>query len=265
MTVASRPSPAVHPDAALIVAMADAARAIARRYFRQDLGLMMKGDSSPVTLADKEIEASLREMLSRLAPEDGVYGEEMPPVGLSRSRLWVIDPIDGTGAFATGSPLFGVLLGLIEDGVPQFGLIDASATGERWVARRGHGATLDGSPCRASKATTLAGASVSATSIHAYGEAARAAFDRISAKAAITRLGGDCYAYGLLAAGHLDAVIETDLKPYDYMPLLPVIEEAGGVITDWDGEPLTLRSRGDVVAAATAELHDEILRTLRQG
>lgn len=245
-------------DRALLDAMLDAARAIALTHFRTFPDVAMKQDASPVTRADRDIEAHLHAMLAENAPRDGVLGEEMAPVGLERARLWVIDPIDGTGAFATGSPLFGVLVALVEGGVPVLGAIDACATGERWVARRGAGATLDGRRCRTSGRRTLAEASVAATALHAFAPGDRASFERVGAAAAITRLGGDCYAYGLVAAGHLDAVIETDLKPYDYMALIPVIEEAGGVITDWNGAALTLQSDGRVIAAASAALHAEI-------
>jgi fructose-1,6-bisphosphatase/inositol monophosphatase family enzyme len=174
----------------------------------------------------------------------------------------VIDPIDGTGAFATGSPLFGCLIGLLVGGRADLGVIDAPAMGERWTARRGEGATLNDVPCRVSGCARLADASVSSTSIHLYAPEPLAAFHRVAAHAAGARLGGDCYAYGLVAAGHLDAVVETGLQPYDYLPIVPIIEEAGGVITDWSGAPLTLTSRGDVVAAASLSLHAELLQHL---
>lgn len=254
---------AMDADLILLTDMAEAARAIALRYFRKEIGLTMKSDASPLTLADREIETRLRQMLALRAPDDGIFGEEMPPMGLDRSRLWVIDPIDGTGAFATGSPLFGVLFGLLAKGVPVLGAIDACATGERWIGCAGSGAWLNGNPCRTSGRRALEGASIGSTAIHSYRPEARAAFDRLAARAAITRLGGDCYAYGLVAAGHLDAVIETGLKPYDFLPIVPIIEAAGGVITDWLGAPLTLHSEGHVVAAATGELHQEICVLLR--
>ena len=263
MTAGESAGTAMDADLTLLTDMADAARAIALRYFRKEIGLTMKSDASPVTQADREIEDRLRQMLALHAPDDGVFGEEMPPTGLDRPRLWVIDPIDGTGAFATGSPLFGTLFGLLNEGVPAIGAIEASATGERWIGRVGSGAWLNGSPCQTSGQTRLQGASIGSTAIHAYAPEARAAFDRLAARAAITRLGGDCYIYGLVAAGHLDAVIETGLKPYDFVPIVPIIEAAGGVITDWQGAPLTLRSEGHVVAAASAELHEEICALLR--
>jgi histidinol phosphatase-like enzyme (inositol monophosphatase family) len=263
MTAGKSAGRAMEADLTLLDDMADAARAIALRYFRKDIGLTMKSDASPVTRADREIEDHLRRMLALHAPDDGVFGEEMPPTGLDRPRLWVIDPIDGTGAFATGSPLFGTLFGLLNEGVPSIGAIEASATGERWIGCAGGEAWLNERPCRTSGCTRLARASIGATAINAYAPEARAAFDRLAARAAITRLGGDCYSYGLVAAGHLDAVIETGLKPYDFVPIVPIIEAAGGVMTDWQGAPLTLHSEGHVVAAASTELHEEICALLR--
>lgn len=249
-------------DEDLAARMADAARIIAVRHFRQDLSLSFKPDLSPVTVADREVEARLREMVSRERPGDGVLGEEMENVGLSAERVWVVDPIDGTGAFATGSPLFGTLIGLLVSGRPTLGVIDAAALGERWVAALGRGAWFNGAACRTSGRTRLETASVSSTSIHAYDARDLAAFRRVSDGAAITRLGGDCYAYGLLAAGHLDAVVEVGLQPYDYLPIVPIVTEAGGAMTDWSGAPLTTGSSGKVVAAATPELHLQIVERL---
>ncbi|MCU0906632.1 MAG: inositol monophosphatase family protein [Rhodobacteraceae bacterium] len=249
-------------DMEIASALADVARGIAMRHFRKGLEVSFKSDLSPVTVADREVEAALREMLGRLVPADGILGEEMESFGLERARVWVIDPIDGTGAFATGSPLFGCLIGLLVGGRPALGVIDAPATGERWTALQGAGATLNGLPCRVSGCARLADASVSSTSIHLYAPEPLAAFQRVTARAACARLGGDCYAYGLVAAGHLDAVVETGLQPYDYLPIVPIIEEAGGHITDWSGAPLDLTSRGDVVAAASLSLHAELLEHL---
>lgn len=246
-------------DTAFAQVLADKAGAIAMAYFRKPNGLALKGDASPVTLADTEIEAMIRNAVETTFPEDGLFGEETGVTGIDRDRLWVVDPIDGTGAFATGSPLFGVLISLLKNGQPELGLIDASATGERWIARRGQGSFMNGIACRTSGRTSLVAAAIGSTSVHAYGPAERSFFQRVSQRAAITRLGGDCYAYGLVALGQLDAVIETDLKPYDFMAVVPVIEEAGGVVTDWQGLPLTIYSTGKVIAAATPELHAEIL------
>lgn len=249
-------------DIEIAMQMADKAREIALRYFRMELGLSMKEDRTPVTLADREIERVLRDMLAAKRSGDGIFGEEWPASGPDLPRQWVIDPIDGTGAFATGSPLFAALIGLLDKGVPILGIIDACALQERWIAWRGQ-ATFNGTPCRTSGQQNLRHASIGSTAVHQYSDADYAVFERISNRASISRLGGDSYAYGLVASGHLDAVIETGLKPYDYLPILPVIEAAGGVMTDWAGQPLNFSSHGDVVAAATPELHAELIEQIK--
>jgi inositol-phosphate phosphatase / L-galactose 1-phosphate phosphatase / histidinol-phosphatase len=249
-------------DIDVALQMADKAREIALRYFRMDIGLSMKSDRTPVTLADREIERVLRDMLAETRSGDGVFGEEWPASGPEMPRQWVIDPIDGTGAFATGSPLFGALIGLMDKGTPILGIIDACALQERWVAWRGK-ATFNGTPCHTSGQQSLRGASIGSTAVHQYADSDYAAFQRVSSRASITRLGGDSYAYGLVASGHLDAVIETGLKPYDYLPILPIIEAAGGIMTDWAGQPLGFSSQGHVVAAATPELHAELIAQIK--
>ncbi len=242
--------------------IADEARVIALKYYRHWHGLQMKSDHSPVTLADREIEQLVRAGIEAGFPGDGVFGEETGITGGNRDRLWIIDPIDGTGAFATGNPLFGLLLGFCVAGQPVVGMLDAPVMGERWIAVRGQGATMNGTPCRTSGRTRLEEAAISCTAFHAYGPKERASFQAVSDRAALTRLGGDCYAFGLVALGHLDAVVECELQPYDYLPLVPIIEEAGGRMTDWQGNRLTTSSEGRVVAAASAELHEQIMGVL---
>jgi len=259
MSVAIPLSDQLGIEVAFANAFADKARVIALRYFRQPHGLTMKADETPVTMADTEIEAVFRDEAEVRFAQDGIFGEETGVSGQERDRIWVIDPIDGTGAFATGSPQFGVLLSLVTKGRAEFGIIDACAMGERWFARRGSGATLNGVACAVSGQITLANASISSTSIHQYEAWERQVFDRLASAAAFARLGGDCYAYGLLAAGHLDLVIECALKPFDFMALTVIIEEAGGVISDWNGQPLSLKADGRVLASASYELHNEAL------
>lgn len=246
------------------ISFADSARDIAMSYFRKSNGLAWKPDETPVTLADTEIEAAFRDLVQAQFPDDGIFGEETGVSGLERPRVWVVDPIDGTGSFATGSPLFGVLLSLVVGDRAVFGVIDACATGERWTAQRGTGASLNDAACVTSGQATLEGASLASTAIHLLAAHERRVFDRLSSKAAITRLGGDCYAYGLLASGHLDLIVEAGLKPFDFMALTVIIEEAGGVISDWQGQPLTLNSRGEVLAAASADLHAQALRIIQE-
>lgn len=243
--------------------LADAARRIVPTYFRKPLTVDIKADDSPVTLADREIERVLREMIAATYPDHGIFGEEQGVEGIDRRHVWVIDPIDGTKSFISGFPLFGTLIALLQDGVPVLGVVEASAMVERWVGIAGVGSWLNGTPCHTSDRKHLDMARLYATSPEQFSGDDRARFDLVSSKAALRRFGGDCYAYALVASGHIDAVVETGLKPYDYLPLAPVIQAAGGVMTDWQGAPLSLRSDGHVVAAATPELHSEIMELLR--
>ena len=264
------PSPtagAALPDAEALAAfaahLADLARPLALSYFRTPVGVDWKADLSPVTAADRAVERALRTAIAERWPDHGILGEEEDAVGLDRRVIWVVDPIDGTKSFMTGLPLFGTLVAALVDGRPLVGVIEVPALGERWVGVAGAATCLDGVPCRTSPVIRLVEARLYATSPDMFDPAEAAAFAALEAQVALRRFGGDCCAYGLLASGHVELVVEADLKPYDFMALVPVVEGAGGVITDWTGAPLTLASRGQVVAAANADLHAAALATLR--
>ncbi len=235
-------------------ALADEARAVARRGFRRRLAVDRKADATPVTAIDREIERRLRERIATQRPGDGVLGEEHGCDGAGRARVWIIDPIDGTKSFITGSPLFGSLVALVQDGEPVLGVIEMPALHERFIGAGGS-TTLAGRRCAASNRADLARASCSTTEPGSLG-ALDAALDRA---VALRRYSADCYAYCQLALGCIDLVVEIGLKPYDFLPLVPVVRGAGGVISDWAGEPLRIDSAGDVLAAATPELHARAL------
>lgn len=245
--------------AAHAVKIADFAAKAAMGYFRGQLGTEFKADASPVTQADKGIETLVRIYLAEHFPDHGIFGEEHGIEGADRQRMWIIDPIDGTRSFLSGHPLFGFLLGHLLDGTPENGVIGMPALGEVFVGVKGEGATLNGNQIRSSDQTNLDEGILyinEAEKIYAdhpdvFGELTKAGQTR--------RFSYDCYPHALLAAGHVDAVIDYDLQPYDYLPLLVVIEESGGVITDWDGMSLTLNSDGRVLSAATPELHAQLL------
>ncbi|MCY1643424.1 inositol monophosphatase family protein [Methylorubrum sp. SL192] len=245
--------------------LAEAARPIALAYFRTPLDIVTKADESPVTLADRAIEVRLRGLIEARFPDHGIFGEEMgvkPGATPGSGPVWVIDPIDGTKSFVTGLPLFGTLVAFLDGGVPLVGLIDMPALGERWTGVPGQ-ARFGAEPARTSTCRSLSAARFFTTSPEGFAGADEARYRRLSAATALRRFGGDCYAYGLLASGHCDLIAETGLQPYDYMALVPVIRAAGGVITDWAGEDLTLASDGRVLAAATPDLHAEALAILR--
>lgn len=252
--------------AAFCEALADGARAVSCRHFRTATAVDTKADSSPVTRADRETEAFLRAQIAQAYPGAGLFGEEQGAGGLDSELLFVIDPIDGTKSFITGYPLFGTLLAVLRDGRPVVGVIDMPALDERWIGVAGAqtlyrwaGRTV---ACATGGGVALAQAAVNTTSPDMFEPDDWARFDALSKRARLRRFGGDCYQYGRLALGELDVVAEGDLKPYDYLALVPVIEGAGGTVTDWSGAPLGVDSDGRVLAAGNAALHAEALGAL---
>jgi histidinol phosphatase-like enzyme (inositol monophosphatase family) len=243
----------------------DASGAVIRPYFRAGVLADDKSDESPVTVADRLAEETLRRVLSQAFPDFGILGEEFPDHNLSAKHVWVIDPIDGTRAFITGRTSFCTLLGLLEDGVPVLGFIDQPVTGERWIGGRDAAARFKGNfggRIGPRPVATLAQAELSSTAPEMFVDDGAARFAKLQAQCKRVYWGGDAYAYGLLALGQIDIVAECGLKPWDWAALAPVIEAAGGVVTDWAGEKLRLGSDGSVLAAANAALHSAALKAL---
>jgi myo-inositol-1(or 4)-monophosphatase len=250
---------------AVAEAALDASGALIRPYFRAGVAADQKADESPVTVADRGAEELLRKILGEAFPDFGILGEEFPGVNLDARHVWVIDPIDGTRAFITGRPSFCTLLGLLEDGAPVLGYIDQPVTGERWVGGRDVPARFKGNfggrvGTRAGVA--LGGAELSSTAPEMFVGDGAARFARLQARCKRVYWGGDAYAYGLLALGQVDIVAECGLKPWDWAALAPVVEAAGGVVTDWAGKRLRLGSDGSVLAAANTELHAAAVEAL---
>lgn len=242
--------------------IAEIAADAARGYFRGRLGIEFKEDESPVTQADKGVEAEVRAYLSEHFPDHGVFGEEQGQTGVDRKHVWIIDPIDGTRSFLSGHPLFGFLLGHLTDGVPEVGVIGMPALNETFVGVRGAGATLQGEPIQVAKQTELDQAILFINEGEKIYRDHPDTFDRLTRAGQTRRFAYDCYPHALLAAGHVDAVVDYDLQPYDYLPVSAVVEAAGGIMTDWDGKPLSLASDGRVVSAATPGLHAQLLTLL---
>lgn len=216
-----------------------------------------KSDSSPVTEADRGAELVLRECLGARFPDHGIWGEEFGQDRADAEWVWLLDPIDGTRAFITGRPLFTTLISLLHRGRPVLGIIDQPATGERWVGVAGRPTLFRGpfggqAGCR--PCTGLADAELGCTAPDIFTPDLAPGFDRLRATCRRTTWGGDAYAYGLLALGSLDVVCEATLKPWDWAALLPVIEGAGGSLTDWRGAALTLDSPGEVLALGDPSL-----------
>ena len=243
----------------------DAAGAAIKPYFRANVATEQKPDDSPVTTADKTAEQILRAALSKAFPYHGLLGEELPAENTDARYVWVIDPIDGTRAFITGRPSFCTLLGLLEDGEPILGIIDQPITGERWIGGRETGAKFRnplGGKIGTRPIKTLPEAELSSTAPEMFVADGLEKFGRLKRQCRRVYWGGDAYAYGLLAIGQIDIVAESGLKPWDWAALAPVIEAAGGVVTDWHGNKLRLGSDGSVLATANATLHAAALEAL---
>lgn len=257
---------------------ADAARDITRARFREPLAIDDKAEGDafdPVTSADRDAEAIIRDHLERAHPDIGFLGEESAQASeraagraagssSSAGARWVVDPIDGTRAFISGMPLWGTLIALHDGCEVRLGLLDQPVIGERYVGQPGGAMLHAGGSVRrlaARRGRVLAEAVLCCTTpeMFAPGEEL-AAFERIARAARLVRYGGDCYAYAQLAAGHVDVVVESDLKPWDVQALIPIVRGAGGVLSDWSGGDGA--DGGQIVAAGSAELHAEVLARL---
>lgn len=248
--------------------LADRARAIALHHFRTPLDIMRKGDESPVTVADYEIERMLRQVIQERYPHHGIIGEEYGRT--PGESTWVLDPIDGTASFIAGNPLFGTLIGLLNSDEPIIGLIDIPALGERWTGDgkrtlfyAGNGRHMATVRAAVSSCESLDRARLYSTPLNVLPADGRDAIDALNERVVVWRPSCDCYAYGLLASGHCDLVLEDDLEPHDYLPIVPVVLGAGGWMTDWKGNPLGSHSGGRVIAAATRPLLDAAIDALK--
>jgi len=239
---------------------ADAAREITLKYFRQPLDIIQKLDKSPVTIADKETEHLIREIIQTAFPDHGFYGEETGQTDMHKNWTWVIDPIDGTASFSTGKPTFGTLIALCYQGKPQLGIIDHAALDDRWIGIKGKQTTYNGKPVKTnSNNTELTNATAYTTTPRMFTSETMPRYLAVADQCKFTIFGADCMAYGLVASGFSDLVIEADLKAYDYMAVAPVIEGAGGVISDWEGKELSLETKDQILAAANSQLHKAAL------
>ena len=248
---------------ALAAALADAAGAAIRPYFRTPLAVDEKADLSPVTAADRAAERAMRELIAARFPAHGIVGEEYGSERADAEFVWVLDPIDGTKSFISGVPLFGTLIALAQRGRPILGVIDQPISGERWIGAAGRQTTHNGRAARCRACPGLAAATVFATTPAMFEGADAEAFARVAGGAKLVRYGADCYAYGLVALGFVDVVIEASLKPYDFGAMLPIVEGAGGIATDWNGAPLGLASDGRVLIAGDRRTHSDALARLQ--
>ncbi|HIF58448.1 MAG TPA: histidinol-phosphatase [Rhodospirillales bacterium] len=244
--------------------LADIARPIVTNYFRSDIKILDKENLTPVTAADREAETAIRIVLESECPKHGILGEEFGSHNLDAEYVWIIDPIDGTKAFVTGKPLFGTLIALCKNGSPVLGIIDQPILKERWIGAIGHPTTHNGNLISTRACKRIGDAWLSATSPDMFKGKHETAFKQLAGKVKFPLYGGDCYSYGLLASGFSDIICEATMQPYDYCALVPIIEGAGGKISNWAGEPLKISSDGTVLATGDAILHEIAIEILSQ-
>ncbi|MCP5037475.1 MAG: histidinol-phosphatase [Rhodobacteraceae bacterium] len=250
-------------------ALADAARAEILPHFRT-LGLRAEnklddGAYDPVTIADRAAEQAMLEILKTERPDDAVLGEEFGFRKGTSGLTWVLDPIDGTRGFISGTPTWGVLIAVGGEDGPELGLIDQPYIGERFLGGFGQAWMLGPQGRRdlyAKGVGDLTRASLFTTFPEVGDDAERAAFEALSRQVRLTRFGMDCYAYALLAAGHVDLVVEAGLNAYDIQAPIALIKAAGGLVTNWQGEPA--HEGGRVLAAANKNLHKAALAVLSE-
>ena len=252
--------------AAFVDELASVSGETIRPFFRTALGVENKsagGGFDPVTAADRAAEAAMRALIKKTFPAHGVVGEEFGPERPDAEYVWVLDPIYGTKSFICGMPAWGTLIALTRRGQPIYGMMHQPFTREHFVgdgtAAHYRGPAGDRA-LRARPCAALQDAVLLTTSPLLMREADRNLFQRVEGAVRLSRYGGDCYAYCMLAAGHIDLVIETELKPYDVLPLIPIIEGAGGVITTWENGPP--HEGGRVIAAGDRRLHRQALELL---
>lgn len=244
--------------------LADESGKVITRYFRTEFAIESKDDASPVTIADRTVEAELRKIIERERPDDGILGEEYGPKESKNGFTWVLDPIDGTKSFTIGRPSFGTLIALCHGDLPVLGVIDQPILKERWVGDMER-TTFNGKSVVSSTCSDLKKARIASTSpaqlAEMHGE--HPLWKKLYNECNYVVWGGDCYSYGLLANGWLDGVVEQFLAPYDYLALVPVVLGAGGWMGDWEGNPLTLKSDGRTLALGDPSLKPSFIDLLK--
>lgn len=239
-------------------ALADRAGAVILPHFRTGTAVHHKGGTSfdPVTAADRDAEAAIRAMLTENYPSHGIVGEEFGSERADAAFCWIIDPIDGTRAFILGQPLWGTLIGLTAAGAPMLGMMDQPYTKERFWSGKAESFFARGSETRTMRVRacgTLAGAVLASTTPDMFEGADAQRFEALTHAVRLRRFGGDCYNYCLLALGQIDLVVEAGLKPFDILPLVPIVERAGGVVSTWEGNDPG--EGGRIIAAGDPALH----------
>ena len=233
------------------------------RNVKFNSGFELKADGSPVTHVDKAVEQAVRQKIEAAYPDHGILGEEFGIRNPDAEPTWVIDPIDGTRQFAAGLPNYGILIALCDNGIPKIGLICQPDTGDVYLGVSGQGTWLNGKPVRTPRLSTLDASILCISDPDAFDDATRPGMERLRAASLWNVFDGGCLGFGALAAGKIGvSVCGPNLDNFDICALVPIVEGAGGVISDWQGQPLSLSSKGEIVASANAELHHQVLALL---
>jgi len=243
--------------------LADEAGKITMRYFRNNFDIENKEDFSPVTTADKKTELKIRKLINEKYPTHGILAEEFENKNINSDLLWVIDPIDGTRSFVAGHKDFGTLIALLYKKKPIIGIIDCPAHRERWVGAINKPTRFNGKITKTNSKKATEDCYALTTGLYFENEQFKNGFDKLIKKIKYFRLGGDCYMYGMLSSGLIDIVIEDLLKAHDYMALIPVIEGAGGIVSDKYGNKISLDSDGSIVASCSKTIHDKVIKILK--
>lgn len=258
------PEAAVSDWLAFALELADTAHAMLAAAGRVRPDIEVKPDRSFVTAFDLEIEQRLREKIEARYPSHGILGEEGEPTAIDAELVWVLDPIDGTAPFIAGVPVYGTLISLTLDGAPIIGIIDQASTPDRWVGARGRPTRHTQGVCRTRRCACLAQAILTSSNPDFFPHADVPVLAALRAATAWRIYGSACMAYGLLASGRTDVAVDTGFKVHDFAPFVPIIEGAGGRITDWDGKPLTLTSGPTVLAAGEPARHADALAIVQR-
>lgn len=248
--------------------LADISGEIAKKYFRSKItGEIEKDDNSPVTKADREIEALIRQEIEKKFPHHGIIGEEYGNKNENAEFIWILDPIDGTSSFIIGRPIFGTLIALIHNQKPILGILNQPIINERWVGIELQGSFFNGKKIESRKCSEISNAVMCASSSFYFKNEDAKMFEELCKLTKYQKLGGviyggDCYSYASIASGNIDIVIDPGLQVYDYAALIPIIENAGGIITDWQGNDPKLSSDVKLIACGDKKLHEKIIKNL---
>ena len=248
--------------AACGVQVVNASGALIREYNRKPFHVEIKGDGSPVTSVEPAVEDQMRKIITAEHPDHGIIGEERKAYAPDSEFVWAIDPIDGTLPFLAGIPVFGTLLALLHNGAPVLGIIDMPITGERWIGADGLQTTRNGKPVRSRPCADLSMALMSTSNPDFYDHTNAAALERLKKATRFTVYGGSCLFYAQIASGRVDICIDVQFEAHDYLALIPVVQGAGGVFTNWEGNAAGLYSGSQYIAAGDSRTHEQALKIL---